>query len=140
MAIFNINSTDYLKIKHKDKLISILKKDRFNEFNPDILGLGKIDVKSTQINSLSVMFDLEGFTSFCKQIDPQLAVPEYLNYFLNWLFEKIRKVSISKSFKDGYKLYSSLPFLAKYLGDGILILWNTVEMSDTTIRNIVVMM
>ncbi|MBK9717965.1 MAG: hypothetical protein IPO85_10690 [Saprospiraceae bacterium] len=140
MAIFNINSSDYLKIKQNDKLISIIKKYRFNEFNPDILGLGKIDVKSTQINSLSAMFDLEGFTSFCKQIDPQLAVPEYLNDFLTWLFDKVRKVSISKTFKDGYKLYSSLPFLSKYLGDGILFLWNTDKMSDTAIRNVVVMM
>ena len=78
MTTFNTKTGDYVKIKKDNKTITLLKKEKFDNFNEDILGLGKIETKSTPINALSVLFDLEGFTNFCNQIDPQLAVPEYL--------------------------------------------------------------
>lgn len=140
MAKFKVPENGYIKIQHEGKTIKIVRKNIFDSFNPDILGLGKIDSKSHQLNALSVIFDLEGFTIFCKQIDPHLAVPEYLNDFLNWIFEKIREETIQQSFKDGYSIYSNLPFLSKYLGDGILFLWDTESMSETMIRNVVASM
>lgn len=140
MAKFKIELDDHKKILIDSKPVTIIKKDSFDKFNEDILGLGKIETKSYTINALSVMFDLEGFTSFCKQIDPQLAVPEYLSEFLKWIFEEIKKELIDESYDEGYKTWSDLPFFSKYLGDGILFLWDTEKMSDTKIQNVVVSM
>lgn len=95
-------------------------------------------MRQNQINALSAIFDLEGFTTFCKQIDPQLAVSEYLSEFLKWIFTQIRKEIIDKTHDEGYETYCDLPFLSKYLGDGILFLWDTDGMSDTNIMNVVV--
>jgi hypothetical protein len=138
MSKFKLNSSDYIKIKSGKESITIVKKQSYDKFNEDILGLGKILKKSQQINALSAIFDLEGFTNFCKQIDPQLAVPEYLSEFLKWLFEQIRAGFIENSYKEGYTTWADLPFLSKYLGDGILFLWDTSEMDDTEILNVVV--
>lgn len=142
MTKFTTKNTDYIKVKgeKKGENITLMKKAKFESFNEEILGLGKIDTKSTQINALSIMFDLEGFTHFCKQIDPQLAVPEYLSEFLSWLFEQIRKELLNKTFPEGYYTYSEFPFLSKFMGDGVLFLWDTEELSETEILNIVISM
>src|ERR1700687_748845 len=62
---------------------------QFKRFNADILGLGKISQEGEYMEALAAMFDLEGFTMFCNQIDPHLVVPEFLDSFLKWLFEQI---------------------------------------------------
>jgi class 3 adenylate cyclase len=132
--------TTYKEIIKNQKLVEIIETDVFNNFNEDILGLGKIDHQSKQVNALSVIFDLEGFTNFCKQIDPQLAVPEYLSQFLKWIFTEIKSELVSKKHDEGFETYSDLPFLSKYLGDGILFLWDTETMDEGSIRNVVVSM
>ena len=137
MGKFVIEKKDYLKIKEGEKNLTIISKAKFESFNEDILGLGKIETKSTQINALSVLFDLEGFTVFCKQIDPQLAVPEYLSEFLKWLFNQVRKELTNKTYPEGYYTYSELPLLSKFMGDGILFIWDTDELSEIKIMNIV---
>src|SRR5882762_2629758 len=124
MAKFKTAPTDYITVEVDSKKIRVIKKEKFDSFNESVLGLGDIKLKANQINALSVIFDLEGFTNFCKQIDPQLAVPEYLSEFLNWLFAQIRKELINKTTTEGYYTYSDLHFLAKYLGDGVLFLWD----------------
>jgi len=140
MATFKLKSTDSIKIIKEEKKIDVVKKEVFDNFNESILGLGKIETKSTLTNAISVMFDLEGFTNFCKQIDPQLAVPEYLSDFLSWIFSQVRKETIETTYDEGYTTYMDLPFLSKYLGDGILFLWDTEEMDDTAMLNIVTSM
>src|SRR5258708_6125722 len=141
MATFKLEKTDRISITNDENVeVEITRKAKFDSFNENILGLGKLESKSKQINALSVFFDLEGFTNFCKQIDPQLAVPEYLSEFLHWIFNEVRNALINKSFKDGYTLWSDLPFQVKYLGDGILFLWDTDSMSDNEIHNVVVSM
>lgn len=140
MAKFTFETKDYSKILKVEETITIFKKDKVEDFNEDILGLGRIDIKSKQVNALSVIFDLEGFTNFCKQIDPQLAVSEYLSEFLKWLFTQVRKELIEESYPEGYKLSSEFPFLSKYLGDGVLFLWETEELDDIAILNIVISM
>lgn len=137
MGKFTIEKKDYLKINDGDKIIRIISKAKFESFNEDILSLGKIETKSTQINALSVLFDLEGFTVFCKQIDPQLAVPEFLSEFLKWLFSQIRLELTDKSYPEGYYTYSELPLLSKFMGDGILFIWDANELSEIEIMNIV---
>ena len=137
MATFK---TESITIKEKEEEISIVDKVNFESFNEDILGLGSIGTESRQVNAISVIFDLEGFTNFCKQIDPQLAVPEYLSEFLKWIFIEVKKELIEETYEKGYKTYANLPFLSKFLGDGILFLWDTHEMDDIEIRNVVVSM
>jgi len=140
MAIFKLSEESFIKIKNENKTIKIIKKAAFDNFNEDILGLGKLTTKSITIQALSVIFDLEGFTDFCKQIDPQLGVPEYLNKFLQWTFNEIKSVLTNETYDEGYKTWADLPFFSKFLGDGILFLWNTENMSDINIRNVVVAM
>ena len=84
------------------------------------------------------MFDLSGFTNFCSQVDPHLSVPEYLSRFLDWLFDDIKKEFLRKIYKEGKELWADLPFLAKFLGDGVLFLWDTEEMDPVQISNVVV--
>lgn len=140
MATFRLNLGDKKKIIISNKEVEIIQKIPFDSYNESILGLGKIENKSTQLNALSVIFDLEGFTNFCKQIDPQLAVPEYLSEFLKWIFSEIKIELIEKTYKEGYSTWADLPFLSKYLGDGLLFIWDTKDMDDTEIQNIVVSM
>jgi hypothetical protein len=128
------------EIEKDGKSVSIIPKQNFDSFSEDILGLGKIEAKSKQIEALSVMFDLEGFTNFCKQIDPQLAVSEFLSKFLEWIFSQIKLELINQTFDEGYETFASLPFLSKFMGDGLLFLWDTSELSEQEIVNIVVSM
>jgi hypothetical protein len=140
MATFKITKDDFVVLKKEKGPVKLLKKEKFDSFNQDILGLGEIETKSKQVNALSVIFDLEGFTNFCKQIDPQLAVPEFLSEFLGWLFGRVKMELIENSYPEGYRTYADPPFLSKFMGDGVLFLWDTEEISETEIQNIVVSM
>ena len=134
----------YTRIKADPKKYSkgsfnSLSESEFKKFNESILDLGDISRKGKYIQSLSAIFDLEGFTVFCNQVDSHLVVPEFLTRFLEWIFQEI-----SEQFVEGKKgttvtIWGSLPFYAKFLGDGVLFLWDT-EFSggDTGIRNIIV--
>ena len=57
-------------------------------------------------------------------------MPRYLNAFLNWMFERIKTGLTEQSYADGKSLWADLPFMAKFLGDGVLLLWNTRSMTD----------
>ena len=140
MTTFTIKPNDYLTIQKDKKPIKILKKKKLETFNEDILGLGEIGIKSRPINALSVLFDLEGFTNFCNQIDPQLALPEFLSEFLKWLFGQIKKNVVHKTHPEGYEMYTELPLLSKFMGDGILFLWDVEKLNDLEIHNIIVLM
>jgi hypothetical protein len=97
----------------------------FAKFNSAILGLGDISREGQYIEALAAIFDLEGFTTFCNQIDPHLAVPEYLDRFLTWLFAELMTELKSGEDADKVFMWARLPFFAKFTGDGILFLWNT---------------
>lgn len=103
---------------------SLSKKD-FSTFNPLTLGIGDISAEGTYVQALAVFFDLEGFTSFGNQIDPHLVVPEFLNRYLNWLFETLSHSFRESETPEKVLIWGSLPFYAKFLGDGILFLWDT---------------
>jgi class 3 adenylate cyclase len=111
--------------------------DQFDRFNPDVLDLGDISLPATRIEALAAMFDLSGFTTFCSQVDPHLAVPEFLSNFLNWLFTEIKKGLFREDRDDEKVLWASLPFLAKFTGDGVLFLWDTKNMGGAEICNVV---
>ncbi len=90
-------------------------------FDARQLGLGDIGAPSRPTDVLAVIFDLEGFTHFARQIDPQLTVPAFLNSFLQWLFATIRGQLVQK--ESSATLWAELPFFAKFMGDGVLFLW-----------------
>jgi len=126
-----------VKVKGEEKRVWLLDNEKFDSFNPDVLGLGDISLRSTQVEAIAAVFDLSGFTNFCSRIDPHLTVPEYLSRFLDWLFKEIKKEFVAESYEEGKKLWADLPFLAKFLGDGVLFLWDTENMSGTGICNVV---
>lgn len=127
-----------VKIEGKEEEIELLDNKKFNRFNPKVLGLGDISLRSTQVEALAAVFDLSGFTNFCSQVDPHLSVPEYLSRFLDWLFEDVREEFVEESYKEGKRLWADLPFLAKFSGDGVLFLLDTENMSEVESCNVVV--
>jgi hypothetical protein len=118
--------------------VKILSKEDYDKFNPDLLGLENISAPSSQVEAIAAIFDLSGFTKFCSQVDPHLAVPEYLSRFLAWLFMVIKKEFVKKTYVQGKELWAELPFLAKFLGDGVLFLWDTQNMDEESICNVIV--
>jgi len=91
-------------------------------FDSELMDLGNLKLPSKAIEVLSVTFDLEGFTNFTKQIDPQLAIPNFISEFFWWLFNRIRNELTTTKEKNNI-LWAELPFLAKFMGDGALFLW-----------------
>lgn len=128
-----------VKVDDEEKRIWLLDNEKFDKFNAQLLGLGDVSLRSTQVEALAAVFDLSGFTNFCSQVDPHLSVPEYLSRFLDWLFNEVKRRFIRESYKEGKQLWAELPFLAKFLGDGVLFLWDTNNMSAIEICNVVVM-
>lgn len=122
---------DEKKVKYR-----FLDDPQFDDFTSNVLGLGDISVPSTQVEAIASIFDLSGFTNFCNQTDPHIAVPKFLSKFLNMLFDGIKHNFVVKVKPDGKALWSELPFMAKFLGDGVLFLWNTESMSGEEICNI----
>jgi class 3 adenylate cyclase len=102
-----------------------LSKNDFDKFNPSILGLGNINVDGKYMQALAAFLDLGGFTDFCNQVDSHLVIPEFLSKYLKWLFEEISNIFMESEENGKVKIWGSLPFYAKFLGDGILFLWNT---------------
>jgi len=130
------HNTVTLESGQKIKLVT-LTGEQFDRFNPAALDLGDVSLPSKQVEALAAMFDLSGFTNFCSQVDPHLAVPEYLSRFLNWLFGEIKEGLLRESHEGDKILWASLPFLAKFTGDGVLFLWNTKDMGGAEICNVV---
>lgn len=89
------------------------------------------------MDAIAAVFDLEGFTTFCKQIDPHLSVPIYLSRFLDWLIDQLKKHTIRQHHREGSRLWHPLPFFLKYMGDGLLVLWDCEEMKPVHVRNVI---
>ena len=115
-----------------------LSKNSFRKFNLSLLGLGDISKDGECFEALAAILDLKEFTSFCDQRDPQLEVPKYLNAFLNWLFKRLSDIYIKEEEGDQLILLSHLPFFSKFLGDGVLFLWDVRNLSREARRNIVI--
>jgi class 3 adenylate cyclase len=96
----------------------------FDAFNPAMLGLGDVTRSGTHVQALAVFVDLEGFTDFCNQVDSHLVIPEFLSRYFEWMFR-----TLADQFREGeqdgrVRIWGSLPFYAKFLGDGLLFLWD----------------
>jgi class 3 adenylate cyclase len=113
----------------------------FDQFSPAVLGLGDLATRGEYVEALAAVFDLEGFTNFCNQSDPHLATPEFLSEFLKWLFDKISAEIRLDETKGKSTLWASLPFFSKFMGDGILFLWDTTYAdSNREVGNVVLLL
>lgn len=97
---------------------------QYSHFSSGILDLGSVDADAKITNALAAIFDLEGFTDFCNQIDPQLVVPEFLARFFDWLFDAIKAQFTKHATDENVTLWSGLPFFGKFTGDGALFLFD----------------
>lgn len=118
-------SADVTEEYGEASFLNTLTPKQFGQFNVALLGLGKVGKQASVTNALAAAFDLEGFTDFCSQIDPQLAIPEFLSDFLSWLFKSISDKFTEKKDEKLVRIWGSLPFFGKFTGDGVLFLWNT---------------
>lgn len=105
--------------------INTLTAEEFGQFNAEMLELGEISSKASASNALAAVFDLEGFTDFCNQLDPQLVLPEFLSDFVGWLFQAIKERFTERKTDTLVRIWGTLPFFGKFTGDGVLFLWNT---------------
>lgn len=114
-----------------------LSHEEFKKFNPSVLGLGDLALDGKYINALTAFLDLQGFTDFCNQVDSHLVIPEFLTKYLDWLFKNIAQKFTEGDYGDHVKIWGSLPFYAKFLGDGILFIWNTDQSGELSgLKNI----
>jgi hypothetical protein len=116
----------------------IYKKTLIDEFNSNVLKIGSFQADSETIRCISAVFDLEGFTYFCSQTEPELYAGRFLKDFFDWLFNSIKIETINETFNNGYELFHDLPFYSKFLGDGVLFLWDTLNIGEITQHNLLV--
>ena len=121
--------------RHKHLTLSLRE---LQKFNSSMLDLGAPSASNTCINAMAVFLDLEGFTAFCSQIDSQLVVPAFLRNMHSWLFSEISARFVRQMTDGGAVLWGKFPFFAKFLGDGILLLWETDGLGPASLGNIVV--
>lgn len=109
----------------------------FDNFNPEFIGLEDLTRQKKTFEGLAVILDLKDFTGFCDQRDPQHEVPRFLDRFLKWLFGRIREELFDGDDGADVILWSHLPIFGKFLGDGILLLWDATSISPEARRNLV---
>ena len=111
----------------------MLDNNAFKQFNPSMLELGDICAPCQEKEAIAAVFDLTGFTAFCNQVDSYLAIPRFLNDFLEWFFASIREKITEKDFGDRSALWTGLPVMVKFMGDGLILLWDASKMSEAQI-------
>jgi len=138
MATYRTGPNEFVWGKIKGLQYRVLLPEAFDRFNAEILGLGDLTKPSKSVDAIAAVFDLSGFTNFCKQIEPHLSVPAFLNDFLNWMMTRLKYEMKKGNHKKGVALWNPLPFLIKFLGDGLLVLWDSSEMGDVERRNVII--
>ncbi len=96
-----------------------------DKFNPAMLDLGNLNSPCEEKNAIAAVFDITDFTKFCNQVDAYLEIPRFLNYFLTWFFSCIIQGFTEKNDGEKSTFWAELPMLVKFLGDGLLIVWDT---------------
>jgi class 3 adenylate cyclase len=115
----------------------ILEKEVITRFNPSILNLGDISTPCQEKEAVAAVLDLTGFTAFCSQADSYLAIPRFLNDFLEWFFNSLSDGLTEEDFGNRSSFWADFPRLVKFLGDGILVVWNARRMTEEQICRIV---
>jgi hypothetical protein len=111
----------------------LLDNNTIKKFNPSMLELGDISAPCREKEAVAAVFDLTGFTTFCNQVDAYLAIPRFLNDFLEWFFSNIRQKITQEDLGDRSVLWTGLPVMVKFLGDGLMVLWDARKMSEDQI-------
>lgn len=125
-----------ITVNRQQSGIRMLNSDIIRRFNPSMLELGDISTPCQEKEAIAAIFDLTGFTSFCNQVDSYLAIPRFLNDFLDWFFGSIRKRLTEVNDGNSSSFWAELPILVKFLGDGLLVLWNARRMTEGQICRI----
>jgi hypothetical protein len=122
------------KAKYGGGTFNSLSKSQFNEFATSALGLGNVSQQGKYIQALVAIYDIENFTAFSNQIDSHLVLPEFLKRYLEWFFDTLRMSFVEGESEDRVTIWGSLPFFVKFLGDGLLLIWDTVTSLTETIQ------
>jgi hypothetical protein len=121
-------------------LKKVIDSDVIRRFNPSILNLGDISLPCREKEAVAAVLDLTGFTAFCSQADSHLAIPRFLNDFLNWFFNSIRDGLCEETFNNRKEYWGEFPALVKFLGDGVLLIWDTHRMEEGQICRLITML
>jgi class 3 adenylate cyclase len=113
--------------------IKLLNNEISRRFNPEMLDLGDINTPCQEKEAIAAVFDLTGFTAFCNQADAYLAIPRFLNNFLDWFFANIKQGLTEEDDGTRSTFWADLPILVKFLGDGLLVIWDAHRMTDEQI-------
>jgi hypothetical protein len=111
-----------------------------NRFNPSILNLGDIGLPCREKEAVAAVLDLTGFTVFCSQVDSYLAIPRFLKDYLEWFFNSISDGLSEEMFNNRREFWADFPQLVKFLGDGVLLVWETHRMEENEICRLVTML
>jgi hypothetical protein len=111
-----------------------------NRFNSSILNLGDISQPCQEKEAVAAVLDLTGFTAFCSQVDSYLAIPRFLKDFLDWFFNNIKDGLSQEMFNNRQEFWADFPQLVKFLGDGVLLVWDTQYMQENEICRLVTML
>lgn len=138
MGQFKTRRTDYAR--HPDGCHVRLHRETYCRFDHRILGLGDVTKPARSLEAVCAVFDLAGFTNFSRQVDPHLALPKFMTRFLTWLFEAVRtSAAMTAVLPDNVSipLWVPLPFFSKFMGDGVMFLWDLKGMDvDTYATNV----
>lgn len=126
------NSGSGVALGQQQAGLKLLTDDIVDKFNPSLLGLGDINEACKEIEAVTAVFDLSGFTAFCNQVDAYLAIPSFLNNFFDWFFSSII-YGLTEEKDDRTYFWVDLPILLKFTGDGLLVVWNAHRMKEDQI-------
>lgn len=140
VVVRRVRPTRARTVQPRQNGLKIMDSDVIKQFNPAMLQLGNIGVPSQEREAVAAVFDLTGFTTFCNQVDAYLAIPRFLSNFLEWFFSNIRKRVTAQTMGEKIALWAELPMKVKFMGDGLLILWNAQKMTDAQICRLAVTM
>jgi class 3 adenylate cyclase len=120
--------------------LRILNTAEFKSFNPALLKLGDLNLPSQEREAVTAVFDLTGFTTFCNQVDAYLAIPRFLKEFLDWFFVSVRRRLTAEIRGEKIAVWAELPMKVKFMGDGLMILWNARHLTDAQICRLTLML
>ena len=139
MQAFRLADSDYIEMMSGvvNKKYFGIRQESYDKYSPELIGLGNLTIESKPFLGVCAFFDLEGFTHFTEQRDSELAIPKYMNAFLHWFFVSVKAGSIHEKTNDGYLLWHKFPIMLKFLGDGFMIIWDTVGLTQFEETNII---
>lgn len=137
MSIFKVKQEEYKNEKIDGEYIISLPVSTVAKFDAKILDLGTLSNDSTSIDAIAAVFDLKDFTKFCDGRDVHLKVPLFLNKFLHWFMNQIKMETTIKEENERVSLYCPLPLLVKFMGDGLLVLWDVSQFCNNSKDSIV---